>query len=129
MQQTFVLHTQKNTSFVLHTQKKALKQTFVLHIQKSTSFVLRTQKSTQKIGKKRQKKKTAKKLAKNMPKKYIAIFTTHMANHQKKQFLKHNLELSCCCLETGLKPVLLNRDKIRMKKFTIQARANCCYDS
>jgi len=28
-----------------------------------------------------------------MPKKYIAIYTTHMANHQeKKHFLKHILE-------------------------------------
>jgi len=36
--------------------KKALKQTFVLHTQKNTSFVLCTQKSTQKVGKKGGKK-------------------------------------------------------------------------
>jgi hypothetical protein len=68
-----------------------MQQTFLLHTQKNTSFVLRTQKSTRKIGKKaekRQQKETAKKFAKNMPKKYIAIYTTHMANHQKKPLLK-----------------------------------------
>jgi len=43
-----------------------------------------------------------------MPKKYIAIYTTHMANPQKKNFLKHILE-----------PVLLlswNRSKTGLVK-------------
>jgi len=48
------------------------------------SFVLRTQKITQK----NRQKMAAKKLAKNMPKKYIAIYTTHIANNQKKTLLK-----------------------------------------
>jgi len=42
------------------------------------------QKKAAKKAAKKSAKKLAKKLAKNMPKKYIAIHTTHMANHQKK---------------------------------------------
>jgi len=82
----------KKTCHLYCILKKSTQKDFCTAYSKRTSFVLRTQNSTQKIGKKKQQKKTAKKLAKNMPKKYIAIFTTHMANHQKKQFLKHNLE-------------------------------------
>jgi len=98
MQQTFVLHTQKNVICTAYSKKhvictayskkrhlycvlkKALKQTFVLHTKKSTSFVLRTQKSTQKVGKKRWQKRQQK----NTPKKHIATYTIHMLIIRKK---------------------------------------------
>jgi len=96
MQQTFVLHTQKNhvicTAYskkrhLYCVLKKALKQTFVLHTQKSTSFVLRTQKSTQKVDKKRRKKggkKGSKQVGKKYTKKAHCHFHNTHANHQKK---------------------------------------------
>jgi hypothetical protein len=81
--------------------KKALKQTFVLHTQKNTSFVLRTQKSTQKIGKKSRQKKAAKKDGKKRRQKswqkICQKSTLPYTQHtwliiRKKHLLKHILE-------------------------------------
>jgi len=77
MQQTFVLHTQNSTTFVLLTQKRAQKS--------------RPKKVGIKVGKKGGKK-AAKRRQKSSKK-----------DGTKSLFLN----LSCCCLETGLKLVLL----------------------
>jgi len=53
-----------------------------------------------KVGKKAAKKKAAKKVAKKAAKKQEQ---RRQERRQKSLFLN----LSCCCLETGLKPVLL----------------------
>jgi len=109
-----------------------LKKRHLYCILKKTSFVLRTQKSTetdfctayskkhvictadskkhskcrQKKGEKRWQKRLQKSWQKNTPKKHIATYTTHMLIIRKKTSLSIFLNLSCCCLETGLKPVL-----------------------
>jgi len=62
-----------------------------LHTQYSASFVLHTQKSTPKSRPKKVGKKVAKKVARKRQERW-----------QKSLFLN----LSCCCLETGLKPFL-----------------------
>jgi len=75
-------------------------------------------KARQKAGPKRRQKggnkgskKVARKAAKELAKKHTKKAHCHIqnihANHQKKNFLKHILNLSFCCLETGLKPVFL----------------------
>jgi hypothetical protein len=78
VQQTFVLHTQNSTAFVLHTQKSAKKQ---------------AQKSRKKVGKK-DNKKGGKRHQKRQHKK-------QQERQQKCLFMN----LFCCCLETGLKPI------------------------
>ena len=88
VQQTFILHTQNSTSFVLRTQKSAKKQA-----QKSQ------QKRRQK-GSKKAAKKTTKKASKKVAKRW-------QKRHQERQQKFLFLNMSCCCLETGLKPVFL----------------------
>jgi len=77
VQQTFVLHTQNSACFVLRTQKSAPKK------QAQKSWQKRLQKGCKKGGKKGSKKSGKK-------------------GGKKSLFLN----LSCCCLETSLKPVL-----------------------
>jgi hypothetical protein len=57
-----------------------MQQTFALHTKKNTSFVLRTQKSTQKVGKKAAKKaakKDGKKVGKKIHQKSTLPLTQH----------------------------------------------------
>ncbi len=101
MQQTFVLHTQKNTSFVLNTQKTRYCTAYSKKHSKSR------QKRRQKSSKKRQQKSWQK---------HCHLHNTH-ANHQKKTSQSIFLNLSCCCLETGLKPVM----------FIMKFNQSCCF--
>ncbi len=118
MQQTFVLHTQKNTSFVLHTQKSTQTDFCTAYSKKhvctaySKKHVICTAHS-KKHSKSRQKggKKLAKKDGKKVGKKYAKkvhchIHNIHSKSSEKNTSLSIFLNLSCCCLETGLKPVL-----------------------
>jgi len=86
VQQTFVLHSQKNVICTAYSKKQAQKSQKKYCILKKTSFVLRTQKS----AKKSRPKKVGKKVAKKQ-----------QERQQKSLFLN----LSSCCLETGLKPL------------------------
>jgi hypothetical protein len=84
-----------------------VQQTFVLHTQNSATFVLRTQKSLPKSRPKKVSKKVDKKASKKQ-----------QERRQKSLFLN----LSCCCLETGLKPFLFSLfvpSKLQSKQVTI----------
>jgi hypothetical protein len=64
-------------------------------------------KARQKAVQKKSARKAAKKLAKTRQK---STHNTHANNHQKKPSKSIFLNLSCCCLESGLKSVMLYKD-------------------
>jgi len=92
-------------------QQAVLRKTFTLppppkKKNMQQTFVLRTQKSAPKSRSKKVGKKGSKKVGKKHAKKaHCHIHNTH-ANHQKNTSLSIFPNLSCCCLETGLKPIL-----------------------
>jgi len=116
VQQTFVLRVkttpEKHATDFCTTYSKKARHLYCVPPKKVAKKVAkrvakRRQKEWQKGGKK-VARKASKKFGKKLGKKYANkahchIHKTH-ANHQKKNFF---LNLSCCCLETGLKPVLL----------------------